>query len=78
MLSQVEVTTVDFARSLPRKPWNLQKCIFIKQTMNIPCSRRNCAEYEDMEGYILSTAEKNVEIAKYYNDLAERRNNRRC
>ena len=32
--------------------------------------RRNCAEYEDMKD-LLSTAEKNVEIAKYYNDLAE-------
>ena len=70
MLSQVEVTTVDFAKKFTKKALEFAEMYIHKTDLEYALLRRNCAEYEDMKD-LLSTAEKNVEIAKYYNDLAE-------
>lgn len=70
MLSQVEVTTVDFAKKFTKKALEFAEMYIHKTDHEYTLLRRNCAEYEDMKD-LLSTAEKNVEIAKYYNDLAE-------
>lgn len=70
MLSQVEVTTVDFAKKFTKKALEFAEMYIHKTDHEYTLLRRNCAEYEDMKD-LLSTAEKNVEIARYYNDLAE-------
>lgn len=70
MLSQVEVTTVDFAKKFTKKALEFAEMYIHKTDHEYTLLRRNCAEYEDMKD-LLSTAEKNTEIAKYYNDIAE-------
>lgn len=70
MLSQVEVTTVDFAKKFTVKALEFAETYIHKTDREYTLLRRNCAEYEDMKA-LLSCAEKNVEIARYYNDLAE-------
>lgn len=70
MLSQVEVTTVDFAKKFTKKALEFAEMYVHKTDHEYTLLRRNCAEYDDMKD-LLSAAEKNVEIAQYYNDLAE-------
>lgn len=70
MLSQVEVTTVGFARKFTKKALDFAEKYIHKTDYEYTLLRRNCTEYDDMKD-LLSTAEKNVEIAKYYNNLAE-------
>lgn len=70
MLAQVEVTTVDFAKKFTKKALDFAEFYIHKTDHEYTLLRRNCTEYTDMKD-LLSTAEKNTEIAKYYNDLAE-------
>ena len=70
MLAQVEVTTVDFAKKFTRKALEFAELYVHKTKYEFTLLGRTCEEYPQMKN-LLSTAEKNVEIAKYYNDLAE-------
>ncbi|MBD5082339.1 MAG: hypothetical protein HDT44_11335 [Ruminococcaceae bacterium] len=70
MLSQVEVTTVDFAKKFTKKAIDFSEMYVHKTSHEYTLLRRNCAQYEEMKE-LLSTAEKNTEIAKYYNSVAE-------
>lgn len=71
MLSQVEVTTVDFAKKFTKKALEFAEMYIHKTDHEYTLLRRICAEYDEMKD-LLSSAEKNVKIAKYYNDLAEK------
>jgi hypothetical protein len=70
MLAQVEVTTVDFAKKFTQKAIEFAELYVHKTHHEYTLLGRTCAEYAEMKD-LLSTAEKNVEIAKYYNKLAE-------
>ncbi len=70
MLAQVEVTTVDFAKKFTRKAIEFAELYVHKTEHEYTLLGRTCTEYAELKD-LLSTAEKNAEIARYYNDLAE-------
>lgn len=70
MLAQVEVTTVDFAKKFTQKAIEFADTYAHKTEHEYVILWRTCSEYPEMKN-LLSTAEKNAEIAKYYNGIAE-------
>lgn len=70
MLAQVEVTTVDFAKKFTQKAIEFTELYVHKSELEYTTLRRTCSEYDEMHT-LLSAAEKNAEIAKYYDALAE-------
>jgi hypothetical protein len=70
MLAQVEVTTVDFGKKFSDKAFEFAQLFLHTTEQDYGMLRKTCAEYEEMKR-LLSTAEKNTKIAKYYNELAE-------
>lgn len=70
MLAQVEVTNVDFARKFTLKAIEFAELYAHKTNHEYTILGRTCAEYPEMK-QLLSAAEKNTEIARYYNELAE-------
>lgn len=70
MLAQVEVTTVDFAKKFTCKAIEFAELYVHKTNHEYTILGRTCTEYPEMKE-LLSTAEKNAEIARYYNELAE-------
>ena len=70
MLAQVEVTTVDFAKKFTQKALEFAELYVHKTNYEFTTLGRTCDEYPQMKD-LLSIAEKNIEIAKYYDDLAE-------
>jgi len=70
MLAQVEVTTVDFGKKFLDKAFGFAQLYLHATEQDYSTLRKVCAEYEKMKR-LLSTAEKNAKIAKYYNSLAE-------
>lgn len=70
MLAQVEVTTVDFANKFIQKAFEFAELYVHKTRQDFTILGRTCTDYPKMKE-LLSTAEKNIEIAKYYNKLAE-------
>ncbi|MBQ8595593.1 MAG: hypothetical protein IJ406_06530, partial [Oscillospiraceae bacterium] len=68
MLDQIEVTTVDFAKKFTQKAIEFAELFVHKTRQEYTMLRRTCEEYEDMHD-LLSTAEKNAEIAKFYDEL---------
>lgn len=70
MLQQVEFTTVDFAKKFTKKTLEFAEMYIHKTNHEYTLLRRNCADYEEMKD-LLASAEKNAEIAKYYNSIAE-------
>jgi len=71
MLSQAEATTVDMSLKFKQKALDFAVNYIHKTENEYPVLRRTCAEYEGMKD-LLSEAEKNSEIARYYNNLAEK------
>jgi len=69
MLAQIEVTTVDFAKKFTQRAIEFAELYVHKSELEYTTLRRTCSEYQDMHS-LLSTAEKNAEIAKYYDSLA--------
>ena len=70
MLTQVEATTVGFANKFTLKAAEFAELYVHKTNHEYTILGRTCTEYPEMKE-LLSTAEKNAKIAKYYNDLAE-------
>lgn len=70
MLVQVEVTTVDFSKKISKRALEFAQTFIYKTDQEYALLRRNCVEYESMKN-LLSTAQKNLQIAKYYDDLAQ-------
>jgi hypothetical protein len=70
MLAQVEVTTVDFGKNFSDKALEFAQLFLHTTEQDYGTLRKTCAEYEEMK-QLLSDAEKNTKIAKYYNALAE-------
>jgi len=70
MLAQVEVSTVDFGKKFADKAFEFAQVYLHATERDYGTLRKTCAEYEDMR-QLLSNAEKNSKIAKYYNTLAE-------
>ena len=68
MLAQVEVTTVDFAKKFTQKAIEFAELYIHKSELEYTTLHRTCSEYDEMHS-LLSTAEKNAEIAKYYDAL---------
>ena len=68
-LAQIEVTTVDFAKKFTTKAISFAELYVHKSELEYTTLRRTCSEYEQMHK-LLSTAEKNAEIAKYYDAVA--------
>ena len=64
------MTTVDFAKKFTQKAIEFAELYVHKTNHEYTLLGRTCAEYPEMKD-LLSTAEKNVEIARYYNELAE-------
>ena len=70
MLAQVEVATVDFGRKFSDKAFEFTRLYLHATEQEYGTLRKICPEYEEMR-QLLSNAEKNAIIAKYYNTLAE-------
>ena len=70
MLAQVEVITVDFAKKFTQKAIGFADTYAHKTEHEYTVLWRTCSEYPEMKN-LLSTAEKNAEIAKHYNGIAE-------
>jgi hypothetical protein len=70
MLAQIEVTTVDFGKKFSDKALEFSQLFLHATEQDYGTLRKTCAEYEEMK-QLLSNAEKNTKIAKYYNTLAE-------
>lgn len=70
MLAQVEVTNVDFAKKFTEKALSFAELYLHKTMKEYPLLKSHCKEYGEMMG-LLSTAEKNAEIAKYFDRLSE-------
>lgn len=68
MLAQAEVTRADFAKEITQKAIDFAELFVHKSEMEYTLLRRTCSEYPEMHK-LLSTAEKNAEIAKYYDAL---------
>lgn len=68
MLAQVEVTTVDFAKKFVQKAVEFAERYAHKSELEYTTLRRTCSEYAGLHR-LLSAAEKNAEIAKYYDAL---------
>lgn len=69
MLAQIEVTTVDFAKKFTQKAIEFAELYVHKSELEYTTLRRTCSEYLEMHT-LLSTAEKNAEIAKYYDSIS--------
>lgn len=70
MLYQVEVATVDFAKSFSDRACTFCE-LFVHKTGNeYTLLSRNCSEYDDMKN-LLTAAEKNAKIAQYYDSITE-------
>ena len=69
MLSHAEVTTVDFASKFTRNAVQFAQLYAHKSKAEYITLLRTCREYEEMHS-LLSAAEKNKWIAKYYDSLA--------
>ncbi|MBQ4066948.1 MAG: hypothetical protein IJD22_04810 [Clostridia bacterium] len=70
MLAQVEVTTVDFAKKFTQKAIEFAEKYVHVTNHEYTTLRRTCAEYDELRE-ILSSAEKNAEIAKHYDAIAD-------
>lgn len=70
MLAQVEVTSVNFARKFTQRALKFAELFVHKTSHEYTILQRTCVEYKEMKS-LLSQAEKNAEIAKHYNSLAE-------
>ena len=70
MLAQVEVTTVDFGKKFTDKALGFAQSFIHTTDQFYGALHKACAEYEEMK-QLLSNAEKNARLAKYYNVLAE-------
>lgn len=70
MVSQLEMTTVDFAKKFTKRALEFAQLYLHKTRKEYVTIRRNSPDYEDIMD-LLSTAEKNAEIAKYYDDLTQ-------
>lgn len=70
MVSQLEMTTVDFAKKFTSKALAFAQLYLHKTDKEFITIRRNSENYKDLMD-LLSTAEKNGEIAKYYDDLTQ-------
>jgi hypothetical protein len=70
MLAQVEVTTVDFRRKFTDKALKFAQSYIHTTERNYGALCRNCIEYNEMKS-LLSSAEKNAKLARYYNTLVE-------
>jgi len=70
MMAQVEVSTVDFAKKFTRKAIDFADSYAHVTDHEFTTLRRACKEYSELKS-ILSAAEKNAQIAKYYNAIAE-------
>ncbi|MBQ4557110.1 MAG: hypothetical protein IJA60_05640 [Clostridia bacterium] len=70
MMAQVEVSTVDFAKKFTQKAIEFAELYVHKTRYEYTILGRTCKEYPELMT-LLSTAEKNAEIAKYYDDIAE-------
>ncbi len=70
MMAQVEVSTVDFAKRFTAKAIEFAENYVHVTDNEYPTLRRTCKEYSELRS-ILSAAEKNSEIAKYYTSIAE-------
>jgi len=70
MLAQVEVTTVDFGKKFSDKALEFAQLFLHTTDQEYVTLQKTCLEYQEMH-QLLSNAEKNAIIAKYYNALAE-------
>jgi hypothetical protein len=70
MLAQVEVTTMNFGSKFSDKALEFAQSFIYSTEQKYGALRKACAEYDEMMK-LLSSAEKNTKIAKYYNTLAE-------
>lgn len=70
MLAQVEATTVGFSRKFTDKALEFARLFVHKTDHEYTILGRTSPEYPEMKD-LLSTAEKNAKIAKYYNALIE-------
>lgn len=72
LLLQVEATTVDFAKKITKQTKEFAQMYIHKTDHEYTLLRRNCLEYSQMQE-LLSTSEKNIKLAEYYNDIIEQK-----
>ncbi|MCL2108018.1 MAG: hypothetical protein FWH20_01555 [Oscillospiraceae bacterium] len=70
MMAQTETATVDFGKKISDKALLFAQVYLHSTEQKYNFLRKNCTEYDEMLD-LLSSAEKNAVIAKYYNTLAE-------
>lgn len=71
MLHQAEASSVDMPQQFRQRAVDFAVNFIHKTDHEYPVLRRTCTDYEEMKS-LLSEAEKNTQIARYYNDLAEK------
>ncbi|MCX6055112.1 MAG: hypothetical protein NTZ74_09410 [Chloroflexi bacterium] len=70
MLAQVEVTNIDFGKKFADKALEFAQLFLHTTDQEYETLHKTCLEYQEMR-QLLSNAEKNTKIAKYYNMLTE-------
>lgn len=70
MLEKVEVTNVDFSKKVEKRAKAYAETYLHKTEHKYVTLKNTCVEYEEIE-QLLSQAEKNAVIAKYFNGIAE-------
>jgi hypothetical protein len=70
MMARAEVATVDFGKKFSDKALVFAQSFLHVTEQDYGALRKACVEYDELKR-LLSNAEKNVKIAKYYNTLAE-------
>jgi len=71
MLTQVEVTTVDFGKKFSKRAFDFATTFLHKTEFEYITLKKTCGQYRELIS-LLSDAEKNDVIAKYYNEIAEK------
>lgn len=71
MMSQIEVTTVDFGKNFSKRAQEFADIFLHKTESEYVVLKRTCPQYEEIKT-LLSDAEKNTIIAKHYNRIAEK------
>ncbi len=71
MISQIEVTTVDYGKMFATRASEFATTFIHSTGLEFAALKKTCSKYEELK-QLLSEAEKNTIIAKYYNDIAEK------
>lgn len=70
MLDKIEVTNADYGKKVAKRAYDFAESYLHKTEHEYFTLKKTCAQYEELET-LLSQAERNAVIARYYNRIAE-------